>query len=189
MKKSLLFLIIISGLFSFCKSELSNQEKQKLKDTSVLYFSEFKQRLQKELLESITQTGTVGAIDKCKTVSPALEKELSEKYNLTLKRVSDKPRNPEHLADEWEANTLSELKKLAMDGKEIPLVSFSDGTTFRVMKAIPIDNAMCLQCHGSKEDIKEDTMKKIQELYPTDKALGYSLNDLRGAFSATWRRK
>jgi len=40
---------------------------------------------------------------------------------------------------------------------------------------------MCMQCHGSEnEQIDNNTLAKINELYPDDKATGYGVGELRG---------
>jgi hypothetical protein len=52
--------------------------------------------------------------------------------------------------------------------------------TFRFMKAIPTGE-VCLKCHGS--DIDPKVKAKLQEAYPEDKATGYKLGDIRGAFT------
>ncbi|MBL0136335.1 MAG: DUF3365 domain-containing protein [Chitinophagaceae bacterium] len=44
-----------------------------------------------------------------------------------------------------------------------------------------ITNSLCLQCHGNKNtDITKESQNKIASLYPSDKATGYSINQLRG---------
>jgi hypothetical protein len=48
------------------------------------------------------------------------------------------------------------------------------------MKAIPTGE-VCLACHGS--DITPEVAAAIDERYPDDMARGYSLGDVRGAFS------
>ena len=50
----------------------------------------------------------------------------------------------------------------------------------RDRKAIPTA-AMCLTCHGS--DLASDVEGKLDELYPKDAARGFSVGDLRGAFT------
>lgn len=40
---------------------------------------------------------------------------------------------------------------------------------------------MCLQCHGKL--MNPEVLKKIKELYPKDKAVGYSENEVRGIWS------
>ena len=53
---------------------------------------------------------------------------------------------------------------------------------FRFMKAIPTGE-VCLKCHGS--EMKPGIKAKLQELYPNDKATGFKLGDIRGAFTIT----
>ncbi|MBE9562745.1 MAG: DUF3365 domain-containing protein, partial [Proteobacteria bacterium] len=52
----------------------------------------------------------------------------------------------------------------------------------RYMKAIPTGKP-CTVCHG--ETIPPKVQAKITELYPEDKAVGFKVGDLRGAFSIT----
>ena len=50
------------------------------------------------------------------------------------------------------------------------------------MRAIPLSPS-CLTCHGSENDIPPVVKDHIQKLYPEDRATGYALGDVRGAFS------
>jgi len=55
---------------------------------------------------------------------------------------------------------------------------------FRFMKAIgmpPLEQMPCLKCHG--ENIDPKVAAKLDELYPNDKARGYKVGDIRGAFT------
>jgi hypothetical protein len=51
---------------------------------------------------------------------------------------------------------------------------------FRLMKAIPTEG-LCLSCHG--DAISPDVKKALNSYYPQDMATGFSLGDIRGAFS------
>ena len=53
----------------------------------------------------------------------------------------------------------------------------------RYMKAIPT-GPVCLTCHG--EEIAPEVEESLRTAYPHDRALGYGLGDIRGAFSITW---
>jgi len=46
------------------------------------------------------------------------------------------------------------------------------------MKAVPTEG-VCLACHG--QNISPEVQTKLNELYPDDKATGYSLGQVRGA--------
>jgi len=62
-----------------------------------------------------------------------------------------------------------------------------DATTFKYYKPITINKGVCLKCHGS---LKNGALKSaIQERYPLDKAMGYEMNDLRGAVVVTIKTK
>lgn len=171
----------------FCKG--SNPDTAKLKEASSSIFSELQADLQKRLKESIEKGGIVSAIETCKTASPEIEAEFSKKYNVKIKRVSEKNRNPEHSPDAWEKTIFTEWNKAIAAGNSPFIATFSDSKVFRLMQPIKINNALCLQCHGTVESIKPDVLKKIQDLYPEDKATGYQLEELRGAFTIQWELK
>ncbi len=50
------------------------------------------------------------------------------------------------------------------------------------MKAIPT-GGVCLSCHGQR--ISQPVEAKLERLYPNDRARGYELGDIRGAFTIT----
>ena len=46
-----------------------------------------------------------------------------------------------------------------------------------------VSNALCLRCHGEPgPDISAEDLALIQRLYPQDKATGFKLGQLRGAW-------
>ena len=55
---------------------------------------------------------------------------------------------------------------------------------FRFMKAIPA-GPVCLACHGT--ELSPEVSQVLAELYPQDRARGYSPGDIRGAFVVTHR--
>lgn len=48
---------------------------------------------------------------------------------------------------------------------------------------------MCLQCHGTPENINPEVRVKTLKLYPKDLAVGYSENQVRGIWSITFDKK
>ena len=49
---------------------------------------------------------------------------------------------------------------------------------------------MCMQCHGKiNTEIKAQTLKKINDLYPNDLAVGYEVNLLRGIWVVEMDKK
>ena len=51
--------------------------------------------------------------------------------------------------------------------------------TITYIKAIPT-KSVCLNCHGNSIDKK--VLREIKKNYPDDKAIGYNLGEIRGAF-------
>jgi hypothetical protein len=51
------------------------------------------------------------------------------------------------------------------------------------MRPIRLTNPRCLNCHGKPENLAPEVKEMLAHLYPEDKAVGYELGDLRGAFS------
>ena len=48
---------------------------------------------------------------------------------------------------------------------------------------------LCLKCHGQiSNGLDSSAYEVIQQRYPSDRAIGYSLGDLRGMWSIRWAR-
>jgi len=141
--------------------------------------SEYATQLQSALQESISTGGPVAAISVCKDLAPTIQSELSRKSGADVRRTSLKFRNSSNAPDDWETSALETFAK--SDQKEI-LETTASGAT-RYMRAIPT-GAVCLACHG--EEIAPEVKESLRTAYPHDRALGYSLGDIRGAFSISW---
>lgn len=181
--KLLNLLLSIFIIFTGCNK--IDPEKYK-KDGDRLTGS-FQKNLQLELTSAITDGGAINAIEKCADISPDSEKKSSNK-DFTIKRISARFRNPNHKPDSLESDQLSKWEEETKSGKEILPVVFETEKEIRYMKPIKIQNALCLSCHGSKEQIDSAVLKKIREKYPEDLAVDYKENELRGAFSLTWKK-
>jgi rhodanese-related sulfurtransferase/mono/diheme cytochrome c family protein len=136
--------------------------------------------LGKNLLGAIQQKGTVHAIEFCNTRAIPLTDSMSTVQNANIKRVSDKPRNPNNIANEQELAYIEMLKANQANQKELaPLLREENGKTIAYYPIM--SNDMCLQCHGKpEENIKPETLSKINDLYPEDKAKDYKANQVRG---------
>ncbi|UHD14966.1 Tll0287-like domain-containing protein [Thiocapsa bogorovii] len=148
---------------------------------------EFATTLQGELQAAIKEGGPTNAIAVCQDRAPAIAADLSERSGWQVGRTSLKTRNTAGNApDAWEQEVLADFDARRVAGEDVQpmayaaVVETADGETFRFMKAIPTGE-VCLACHGS--DITPEVAAAIDERYPDDKARGYSLGDVRGAFS------
>lgn len=140
----------------------------------------FATQLKTELVNAIQSGGLEAGVSVCHTKAPEIAQSLSTD-GWSIGRTSVKTRNELNVADEWERQQLQDFDTRYKQG-EAPseLVSvLSNEDSFRYMKAIPMDK-VCLACHG--KSIDQSLQERIQQLYPTDRATGFSLEDIRGAF-------
>lgn len=145
--------------------------------------------LGKNLMGAIKSNGAAHAVDFCNTRAYPLTDSMAKEYNVSIKRVSDKPRNSNNSANKSELEFINVLHDSIAKGEELgSKVSEIDG---KMVGYYPIQtNAMCLQCHGTPEkDIEKLTQNKINEKYPDDKATGYGVNEIRGIWVVEMDKK
>jgi hypothetical protein len=150
--------------------------------------AEFAGALKSELVAAMQSGGPIEAIDVCNTRAVLIGEEVSLEQGMTLSRVSQKNRNPDNAPNEWQAAVLESFEARKAAGEAPGTLAWHEvadtgtGKEFRFMKAIPT-GAVCLACHG--ETLAPPVAEKLAELYPEDKATGYSEGDIRGAFVVT----
>lgn len=185
-------LLLFLGIFAYCNQSNSDEApsltEDEMRQRSLEVFASFQEKLKGELLSAIQAGGPANAIEVCKTVSPEMEASTSADQPYKLVRISDKPRNPEHAPDEFEAEILQLWEAQQANGQQPGVVSQATDAGFRVMKPIMIEGALCLQCHGNPAEMDPAVTAKLNEMYPEDQATGYAVGDLRGAFSMTWQK-
>jgi hypothetical protein len=92
------------------------------------------------------------------------------------------------MPDTWEAETFEAFRERHADGEPYMGMSRAERVTqgsrayFRYMQAIPMQG-MCASCHGPKEALAPEVRERLEERYPHDRATGFAVGDLRGAFS------
>jgi len=150
--------------------------------------AEYSEALKSELMAAMNSGGAIEAISVCNTKAAVIGKEVSLANAVQLSRVSERNRNPANAPNPWQAPVLAEFeaRKKAGESPETlvwhEVVQSDNGAEFRFMKAIPT-GGLCLQCHGTS--IAPAVADKLAELYPEDRATGFSEGDLRGAFVVT----
>ncbi len=182
--------VLVIGLFlTQCSGEVKNHTPTYTEEELVSYREEglqaamaTKAALGSVLIPTVTQKGTVAALEFCNIKAIPLTDSMSVDQNKVLYRVSDKPRNPENLANEMELEYIASAKENIALGEMVTPTVYAIGD--RVIGYYPIiTNQFCLQCHGNAgEEISEETLAAIQRIYPQDKATGYSEGEIRGIF-------
>lgn len=147
---------------------------------------DYSARLKTALVRAVQAGGPETAIAVCKVEAPAIAKDEAIRSGWSIGRTALKLRNPVNSPDAWERGVLLRFQEQISAGADPKKLEHYETTTkdgervFRYMKAIPTQ-APCLACHGS--DLSQSVKARVEELYPEDRATGFSLGDLRGAFS------
>lgn len=142
--------------------------------------------LQSELKKGLAEGGPVQAISVCKDKAPQIASELSRLSGAKVRRTSLRFRNPGNAPEPWETSVLLEFEQQANTAEPTaPLEHFvreADGT-IRYMAVIRT-GGVCLACHGTP--LSPELGAILDADYPHDRARGYALGNVRGAFSVTW---
>ncbi|CAM1370796.1 Cytochrome c family protein [Tenacibaculum litoreum] len=163
------------------------QSNKTSEEIGLEYAMKTKKTLGKNLMGAIQKKGTLHALQFCNEKAYKLTDSMATKFNASIKRVSDKPRNPNNTANTEELNIIEGYKRIVSNKEEIkPVTKQADNKTKFYYPIIT--NSMCLQCHGTpNSQIKPETLKELTLLYPTDKAQGYDVNQVRGIWSITFK--
>jgi mono/diheme cytochrome c family protein len=138
------------------------------------------QNLGKNLMSALAKGGPEYALDFCNSKAVFLTDSMGNVLNSKVKRVSDKNRNVNNAANDDETAYIKILRDNIKKGLDPqPKLSKVNGKN---VGYYPIEtNAMCMQCHGNTDaEIAKGTINKIQKSYPTDKAINYKPNEIRG---------
>ena len=144
--------------------------------------------LQEQLKSAMAAGGPTAAIEVCKIAAPDIAAGASEERGWRIGRTSLKLRNPANAPDAWELAVLREFEARRAAGEDPAGIDHAqlavvDGRrTFRYMKAIGTQ-PVCTVCHGTR--IAPEVSARLDALYPEDRARGFEVGDIRGAFSIT----
>jgi len=95
---------------------------------------------------------------------------------MSIRNVSDRPRNPKNKADEIEMEAIKYFSEHPKQNETIRLIKENNKELFFFSAPLKIE-PHCLSCHGDKES----TLEYIKTKY--DNAFGYKLGDIRGLIS------
>lgn len=148
--------------------------------------TEAQMQLISQLQKGISEKGVPEAIEFCNVNALPILTEVGKVHGVSIKRASNRYRNPADQPDAQETPILDAYEYNAENGiKSEPNIQKIDGgEVFLYTKPIVIPGGLCLSCHGDPEkDINAETLSKLTELYPEDQAKGHKVGDLRGMWS------
>jgi len=187
MRNFYIFLIFIG--FISCNNSLTPDEKQEYSDKGNEIAQASFKALSEKLIEQMKMGGPAQAIPFCNVEAMPLTHQLSEQYDVTIKRTSDKWRNPINKPSKRELEIINNYHKLISEKHEVTPIVEVDSNNNKHYYAPILLKANCLACHGKMDEfvsVKTDSI--IKSLYPNDKAVGYIEGDLRGIWSITFKK-
>ncbi len=142
-----------------------------------------------ELQKALQQGGIEAALKYCHVRAIPLTDSLARTQQISLRRVSNKPRNRNNKADKLEEFMIKGFTNDQNEENQITPKLVLKTDTVIYYKPILIQ-PICLNCHGTPgNEVLEANDRLIRQLYPGDKAVGYKLGAVRGlwrvAFSYT----
>lgn len=139
-------------------------------------------RLKARLVETMQAEGPVAAVEVCNVEAPVIAADVGVAAGLDVGRTSLKVRNTNNRPGPREREVLEKWAEAVAAGtpvSELSVHAEGEGDDFLWMKPIGVE-APCLACHG--ESLAAPVANAIAARYPSDRATGYALGDLRGAF-------
>lgn len=181
MKKTMLLAAVLAAPVGVSADDAA----QRL-DASRALVKEFGGALKGELTAAMQAGGPVAAIDACHDKAPGIAETLATRQGWNVGRTSLKVRNPANAPQDWERDVLERFEAARATGAPVDTLEYSEtvdvgqGAEFRYMKAIPTAE-VCVVCHGAT--LAPEVAAKIEALYPDDRAVGFGVGDIRGAFT------
>ncbi len=184
-----LFVLLMSVLTFSCNSDLSETQKKEY----IVKGKEIAQATMKELGSNLMKQMKLGgpkmAVPFCNTAAYSLTDKMANKYDVTIKRTSNKLRNLKNSPNSDEELVIKEYIASINNQKPLqPIVK--KGKDKKVHFYAPIRlKKKCLACHGTVgKEVSKQTDSIIKSLYPNDKATGFKVGDLRGIWSITFNK-
>ncbi len=146
---------------------------------------DFSERLRGQLRDAMTRDGAPAAVDFCHDQAPRIADQVMAEHGVRLGRVAvpGRHRNPGHVAEGWQAETLASFQA-AVDRGGAPQAQVAvmrdalpSGVELRMARGIAVEPA-CLMCHGAS--IAPGIAERLAQNYPEDGATGFREGDLRG---------
>ena len=134
--------------------------------------------LQQELGAAMQEGGAVAAIQVCHTRAAQIAADVSASTDLDVQRVSTRSRNSLNHADAVEEAVIAQFERRPA----FVDTSFVHNGQPVYMRAIRIESATCLACHGPTDAFAPELQIELAVHYPDDQATGFAAGDVRGAF-------
>lgn len=148
--------------------------------------------LVRRLTAALDSAGPASAIEVCAVEAMPLADSITRAAGMgvTVRRTSDRVRNPSNAPDEDDREMLALFEADLAASRPLPghrLQSVGPDTVryYEPLRTMPL----CLQCHGPAEEMDADVRRVLAERYPQDAAVGYREGDFRGLIRVSIPRR
>ena len=170
-------------------SSLAEDELKVRKEVAAAVIKTFTQDLGSVLKKQMSEKGPEEAIAVCRDVAPRIANELSLSLGWKVTRVGTRVRNAMlGMPDVWEQSGLKHFEESIAAGTAPGEMDYADIVTegnqryFRFMKPI-VTQPLCMSCHGTNDTVSPTVKAVLEQQYPHDRAINYTVGELRGAMS------
>ncbi|MFA6542559.1 MAG: DUF3365 domain-containing protein [Bacteroidota bacterium] len=188
--KSLLFVLPILFILS-CKTvdpNLGREDISRYRTIGSTAAAAIQSALLGEVTAAMKKGGAAYAVEFCSSKALPVTDSIARLHSCTVRRISEKNRNPLNAPENDDDRAILHLfaRQQAAGGQPGDTVVF-DAHSVTYYKPIVVGMQACLNCHGNS--IEPATMQTIAARYPNDRATGYRLHDLRGAWKITMEKR
>ena len=185
----ILWMGILLLIVTTCSAEENRPSDMEIfMEDSTVQIKKLAMSLKTHLVAAMQEGGPGKAIEVCNVEAPIITEEINSQSDIQIKRTSLKIRNPNNAPDDWEKMVLTDFEDQVKNGIRINELNYSEVSedngieTYRMMSAIPVGD-VCVVCHGPKESLPDVVQEELNAKYPNDQAIGYTVGEIRGAFS------
>lgn len=162
-----------SGWERVSEDELSDEAADQLERARAAR-KELGSTLQNELKSAVSEQSFSGAVEFCRDRAPEIAREVADDKDVNIGRTSHRLRNPDNHPPAW--------AKAAVERKEAQTYTYR-GPDRQLGYLRPIKlKGLCVNCHGSRDQLAPDVPEMLDKHYPEDRATGFEVGDLRGWF-------
>ena len=181
-------ILVALVVLSSCSKSLSKKEVEQYTIQGKEIAQATAKKLGGTMVEKMKEGGVKEAVPFCNTKAIPFTDEMSEKFNVSIKRTSHLIRNEDNKPNDEEVLVINNYKDLISKDKNLKPVVELDNDGNPHFYAPIIIQKKCLTCHG---EIGVDVTKKsesiIESYYPMDLATGFKEGELRGIWSITFK--
>lgn len=177
MKKLFYVLLLLTGVWQCRQADPPALTGPEAREIAL----EAQTALGQTLKAKLQSEGAVEAIGFCNVNAIPITKRVAETRGVRLKRVTDRPRNPENQATPAEIAMMLRLQ----EAPDTTRLQREDMEGIHYYTPIYTAN-LCMQCHGQPgTEIPQEVLAVLAKKYPTDAATGYMPGELRGLWKIT----